>query len=414
MGKLQKIKSIVGTKLDDSDFFNQLNEQNKSKNWELNPIKIGFANGKVIHNADEISIAVDGLISFIEEKIESADSVEDLEAMRKQTSIIHKWLNGTRIQATAPFDELKSEFTKREKALNSIDFKTKIDELNEEIYKTRRYSMIRAFEALIAETDLHITVDMFESFIELKKKIKTFDLNTKEELSSSAKKAIIEEFEKISKPLIEAKKVKEDTEREHNLFATQMSSIDELDYTNQLKKLNELLLMVDTSYTHIADSAKASITSKIAVINTKIKVSENEAKQSLEADLDEPIINGIRNINIEISTLEFLEDTIPLVKADIDRLKSDTLKIEANYKLQAMNDKLSEIKENIVLQQQKQQEETEPTQRETVLDGKYRLSADDVEFMSSFAVEANSEDEAKNKMLEMIKIHFDMIELKRG
>lgn len=425
--QIEVFKSLANTDIGDLDFFELLSKQNKEKVWKHNPIKVSIEDGIFIHNAEEIKSAVTDLVSFADKKIADAKTVDDVEAMKKQTNIIKDWLLGTRKQITEPFDKLKSAFTESEKSLSKIDFKTKIDALNEAVYKKRRASIIKELEHLINSSEYikdEITMKHFESFIEIKKKIKVFDLNTKLELSATAKKQVKEQFELITEPLVKAKQLEQKTNTEHNNLAIQIAQINELDLDKKISAFEGMLHNVEMSFEVIQASAKASINTQIALAKTAIKVKEQEARQKQEADLDEPIMVQIRGINLQDESISSLENTLNLASQDRDRLKSDGLIVEANYILKNVENRISELKHQEILKQQQEapQEIAQETQQEEITpkpivehtDSKFRLSEEDVQIVRLFAVEADTEDEAKEMMVEEFRFHLSMIELKRG
>ncbi len=422
--QLQAIKDIAGIKISDIDFFDKLEIQNKEKTWQYNPIQISVEDGLLTHNAENVSEAVENLVAFIDEKIEESESVDEINGIKKQSSIIHAWISGTRQQLTKPFDDLKSSFTKSEKSLKDIDFKTKIDLLNEAVYRKRKSSIEKELQSLITESGFNIELITFKDFIDVKKKIKGFDVNKKDELSAAAKKTIKEQFDLVMKPMIEAKQIQENTTRENNQFATQMSHIKESDIESQLLKLEEMRNGLELNYTNIIDSAKAQINAEISIINIKIKTAKQEEERKKEANLDAPIMEAIRFINVESDDIAYLEETFSLASQDRDKLKNEALTVEANYILQRVQNRIAELKKQELLKQQQEddrnramvdaQEQNIHEDIQSVDDGKYMLSREDIEFVGNFRVEAGSEEIAKNEMVEMFRLHIEMVELRKG
>ena len=416
---LVQLKQLAKTDKKDEDFFKELEQQNKEKSWSFNPIEVHVENGILVHNAEEVNKAIKSLVVFIDKKIKTAKSVEDVEAMKKQSSTIHLWIEGSRKKITSPFDKLKTSFTDSEKLIKNIDFKTKIDELNEKVYKLRRASIIKELETLIGEVELESTLDIkvFEYFIDAKKKIKVFDLNTKDKLSAVAKKQVKEEFDKMVTPLIEAAQRQKDMQREHSQFAAQINQIKALPIEQRETQFEILRQNIEEQYTQIKESANAAVVAEIAQVKTQMRVAKEEEDRQVQQDLDEPILQEMQKINAHSEDLAYLEQTLTLASQDRDRIKSGSLRTQANYILQGVEQQIKLLKQRAILAPPpplELQEQNTQEVDEIVQDGKYRLSEEDIEFMRSFRVEADSEDDAKVKMIEAIEMHFSMVELIKG
>lgn len=420
--KLTNIKSLANLQVSDIDFFKKLSEQNKLKVWSNSPIKIGFTDGKLIHNADEIAVEINNLSEFINKNIEQSDSVEDIIVMEAQTSILYKWLIGTRQQATKPLDELKTSFTASEKKLKNIDFSSKINELNKAIYTKRRKAIYDVFQSyLILNSDLEIDMRLFNDFIETKMKLKIFNLNKSGELSASATKQIDEQFSLVANPLIEIKEKSERADKERLRLSKYIQDLQDFELDVQLKKLNEKILDVKEDYELISIEAEQRFKTEIALINTNIRNRELENKEKVSESADKEIAELISSYSYVNRSLEEVEKDLCLIKNDRDRLVSVGYIASVNYKVkdieQHINNERAIQAEKIRIEREQQQtldiDKSLEDKMDEVLDEyyTYKLNKDDVEFIGLAEVEASSEDEAKGKMLEQFKIHLDFIEL---
>lgn len=417
--------AVLVPKLD----IDSLRDQNKAKVWDTRLLTLSVENGEFIHNADKIKSAVEKGMTVLKDNLKVTESLDDVIMYKDNVNVLFNWFEGTRKESTSKMDELKKELSAPEKLLNDMKplLKEKEDELNEKVYAVRKDSIISMFDTsafyIKDEHNIDVNLKVFDSFIELKKKNKTFDLNKSGKLSSAAIKQIEEEFNKYVDPLIESKKQAEIIAKEQSFLTKELSKIKTTGTNEELersvKDLAEIDISIPQLYANISN-AKSQVTSVIQIVNNSIESNKRFEKQTAQNNKDLSYISGFSEIDMDSTVIAYHEFNLELLEKypDLDNM------IPSNK--EKVTNKISEIFDRIQELKSIELSKVAPVEKEVIEEHNdyfddiiadvphgtiktFKLNIDSVDFIKSLSIQSDNQDDAKKEMISKITSYLDMI-----
>ena len=369
---------------DPAEFWETIKAQNKAKKWTITPVKIEFKDGQIVENSGQVKQLVELMKNWANDLIANAKDVDELEKATEIVREVYAWFSESRKQLTKPLDEMKRNFTALENEIKQIGiaFKEKKEALLEEEYKQKALALYtriqRYLEEIKKEHNVTIKVSLFKDFVERKKKTNIF--TSKKDLTKKVDDEIKVKINEILEPILkerEAQKLKEQDLQKLTLDLQDINVnalfIEELEAAKN--KLMQLLNTVDMRYPSAVQEATAQLNANIRLVEANIKRLQAEAgKEALR-------------------------------KAEEERKAAEAKKQE-------------EIKKRAEEIQKAQQEAVNAKNTQTTEDiskaehtTKYKIPLEEIEVIAAVEIKAASEDEAKEKAIEMFKQQLQMIDL---
>jgi hypothetical protein len=355
---------------DPEKFWELIKEENKQKKWSLTPVKIEFKDGQIVENSEQVKRLVGMLQNWADNELQTK-SINTLEKDTEIVRTVYEWFSGSRKKITKKFDEIKKNFTGIEADIKNIGlaFKQRKEELLEEEYQNREAAILAELKmelhSVKEEYGIELNTNLFSDFIAAKRKTKV--LTDTGKLTKKIKDEIKAKVRKILEPILkerEAQKLKEQDLQKLTLDMQDVNInalfIDELE--NSKIKLQQLLNTAEMRYPNATQEAEAQIKANIKIVEANI--ARLKAEQEKEA----------------------------LKKAEEER-KAAELKIKARA-------------EAIQKAQMQQKEEVQEVKK-----AKYKIPLEEIEVIAAVEFEAESEEEAKQKAIEMFKQQLSLIEL---
>jgi len=395
-----------------------LKKQNKDKVWTDRIINLKVDDkGNFIHNAEDITKAVKSGIEVLENNIKTTNSLDDLALWKSNLKVLIDWISGTRLESTSIMDNLKKELIIPEQLLKKMNdpLKEKEDELNEKIYMIRKSSIIDYFETLSKELEFEIDLNVFDSFCDLKKKTKVFDLNKSEKLSAAAIKQIEDEFKKFVDPIIEEKRLNAIIEKEQKFLTKELSLILTSGTNEILEKsliaLDKIKMSIDTDYSSLKEYANMQINNTIDLVNNSILNNKRFEKQTIQNEKDIKFLNSLDEIDMDSKVISYLELMLQSIEKyeDLDNMIPSN-RDKANKKIAALDGLILELRRFEMNKKAPIKKETPKVENVPTIstEKSYKLSSDTIELLSELTAYANNEDEAKENIINSIRAILDM------
>jgi hypothetical protein len=353
---------------DPAKFWELIVKENKEKKYSLLPIKVEMKDGEITSNAEQVKILVD-LVEKWAYNLSVSDNLDEINKGIKTLREIYVWINGSRKQVTRKFDEVKKQFTDVENDVKKLGelLKNRIDELKEQEYKKNEELLKQYFteeiDRIKKEHNIDLDISIFEDFIQNKRKNK---ITTKKGLlTAEIKRQIDEKVEQVLEPILKEKETQKLKEQDLQKLALDLKDVNIyslfLDELEQAKgRLEFLLDVAETAYPNATVEAKMQLKGLLKIAEANIaKVKAEQEKEILQEQ----------------------------VKKEQE---------EKNKKEQELKEKARKIQEKMGVVKSK---------------NKFKLPLEELEVIASVEVEAENEDEAKEKILKMFKEQLELIDL---
>jgi len=370
---------------DPAKFWEDIKVQNKQKKWSITPVRIEFKDGQIVENSEDIKKLVGLMTNWAENELKVAN-IDTLEKDTEITREIYAWFSGSRKQVTKTFDEIKKNFTAVESEIKKIgiSFKDRKEKLLEEEYQKREIVIIdnleKELKAVEDEYKIKINKNLFSDFISSKRKTKV--LTEKGALTKKIKDEIKFKINEILEPILkerEAQKLKEQDLQKLTLDLQDINTnalfIEELE--NAKTKLEQILNTAEIGYPNAVQEAKAQLRANIQLAKANIaRIKAEEEKEALR-------------------------------KAEEERKKEEEKKEE---EIKQRAEQLQKMQQTEVKEEVKEEISKEEISKE-VEKIKWKIPLEEIEVIASIKFEAESEEEAKEKIIEMFKQQLEFIEL---
>lgn len=352
------------------NFIEALIEQRKNGAYLYNPVSMEVTKDGIIDNSETIGKGIDLMEIRADEAIKNDLSVDNLLLLKKEYSEIYEWLKVSRISITKVLDEFKKRGTTNEKRIKDDLIKridVHIDTMKEKTFKIAEANIKKHLEELIEQnSDLGIGLNIFDSFIADKRKTAGMLPSEKtKKTGAGALRTINDEFEKIAKPIREAKELDSKKSLQSKQFEYYLDGIsvdgDEVAINAAIASLLKLKESVESNYPDVVDACIRSIENKIekAEANIRSKKLEQErdaavARSNEAATHDEPYMQQVKEINqgVLLDDEKTLEDKLTKLRAIHPVLKDEenkmeVVKIAESLKELISTQQLSNIKEEV-------------------------------------------------------------------
>jgi len=392
--------SLVNYK-DPAEFWEAIKTQNKAKKWTITPVKIEFKDGQIVENSGQVKQLVELMQSWANDLITNAKDVDELEKATEIVREVYVWFSGSRKQLTKPLDEMKKNFTSLENEIKQIGitFKEKKETLLEEEYKQKALALYtriqRYLEEIKKEHNVTIEVSLFKDFVERKKKTNIF--TSKKELTKKIDDEIKAKINEILEPILkerEAQKLKEQDLQKLTLDLQDINTnalfVEELEAAKE--KLTQLLNTVDMRYPNAVNEAGAQLNANIRLVEANIKRLQAEAEKE-----------ALRKAEEERKAAEAKkQEEIKKRAEEIQKAQQEVANAE-NAQTTEDSSKMEHTTTKYII----------PPLKETEHTSKYKIPLREIEVIAAVEIKAASEDEAKEKAIEMFKQQLQFIELER-
>ena len=372
---ITKIGTLANYK-DPEKFWEDIKAQNKAKKWSITPVKIEFKDGQIIENSEDVARLVELMKSWAENELKSSD-IDTLEKDTEIVRVVYEWFSGSRKQTTKKFDEIKKNFTAIESEIKNIGlaFKQRKEELLEEEYKKREAAIIAELKTELnsveEEYGIKLNENLFSDFIAQKRKTKV--LTEKGQLTKKIKDEIKAKVKDILEPVLK--------ERE----AQKLKEQDLQKLTLDLQDINTNALFIEE-----LESAKGRLEQLLNTADMRYPNATQEAEAQLRAN--------IRLVEANIARLKAEAEKEALRKAEEERIAAEKAKEE-------------EIKQRAEQLQKMQQVQEPKVESAKNTQTKYKIPLEEIEVIASVEFEAGSEEEAKEKVIEMFRKQLEFVEL---
>ena len=372
---ITKIGTLANYK-DPEKFWEDIKAQNKAKKWSVTPVKIEFKDGQIVENSEDVAKLVALMEEWAKRELENAD----LDTLKKDLDItrtVYIWFSGSRKQVTGSFDVIKKSFIEVENRIKAIGeaLKKREDDLLEEEYKKREAAILAELKTELnfvkEEHGIELNENLFSDFIAQKRKTKV--LTEKGQLIKKIKDEIKAKVKEILDPILkerEAQKLKEQD--------LQKLALD-------LQDINTSALFVEE-----LESAKSKLEQLLNTAEMRYPNAVQEAEAQLRAN--------IRLVEANVARLKAEAEKEALRKAEEERKKEEAKKEE-------------EIKKRAELLQKMQQQQEPKVESAKNAQFKYKIPLEEIEVIASVEFEAGSEEEAKEKAVEMFRRQLEFVEL---
>lgn len=357
-GAVELFAGTVG--IDKERFFEELKKQRDNKEYLLNPISIEVKGTGIIDNSSLIADGVSLMRSRADEVIKNELDVENVELVVKEFDEVHKWLTATRTSVTKEFDETKKKFTANEKRLKDEiigDLKNHILDMKEKTFVVAENNIKKELQKLLDENnDLGIGLDVFDSFISEKRKTAGMLPSDKTgKTSASSLRTINDEFEKIAKPIREAKEVEkrkslQSKNFEHYLDGIKIDGEDAV-IDAGITSLYKLEASVADNFPDIIEECKRTIKNKIEKAEA-LKVANKALKERDEAIAerdansihDEPYMEQVAALNdgIMFDDNDALDEKLTKLRAIHPQIKDENNRAKIVDIANSMKDLISQ------------------------------------------------------------------------
>jgi hypothetical protein len=364
-------------KIDSAEkFWELIKQENKEKKWSVTPVKIEFRDGKIIENSEQVKKLVELMQNWAENELK----IDDVGTIDKDTTIVRtvfEWFSGSRKQVTKGFDEIKKNFTTIETDIKNIGlaFKQRKEELLEKEYQNREAAILAELKmelhSIKEEYGVEISANLFSDFIAQKRKTKV--LTDTGKLTKKIRDEIKAKVREILEPILK--------ERE----AQRLKEQDLQKLTLDLQDININALFIDE-----LENSKTKLQQLLNTAEMRYPNAVQEAESQIKAN--------IRLVEANIARLKAEQEKEVLKKAEEER-KAAELKKQEEIKARA------EAIQEAQMQQKEKMQEAKKT--------KYKIPLEEIEVIAAVEFEAESEEEAKQKAIEMFKQQLDMIELNK-
>jgi len=364
-GAVELFAGTVG--IEKERFFEELKKQRENNEYLLNPVSIKVEGTGIIDNASVISEGISLMRKRADEIIKNELDVENVELVVKEFDEIHKWLTSTRTSVTKDFEETKKKYTANEKRLKDEiigDLKNHILSMKERTFAVAEDNIKKELQKLLDEnSDLGIGLDVFASFIAEKRKTAGMLPSEKtQKTSASALRTINDEFEKVAKPIREAKALNARKELQSKIFEQQLDAIDvDNNIEDGIEALLKLEAILENTFPDVVDACKRSIKNKIekAEANIEAKKAMAERDKAIaerDADLihDKSFMDEVAALidGVEIDDIDTLNDKIKRLRVLHEQVKLETSKAKIvehgnNIKSLISKSQAEEIKDEV-------------------------------------------------------------------
>jgi len=252
----------------------ELRKQNKAKVWSISPIQISVQGSNIIENSEQVKTIVEMMKTHKEDVCKNALDLVEVENTKENISVVLTWFKGTRIQLTKPLDDIKSNFTALENEMDELikGLKKKEDEIKEKDYKIAEKAICDELGKLLDNSLAKPDQNIFNDFIENKRKNKGMIPNDKGKLPAASLKTIKEQFDLVAEPML--KQIELDVKKKQQSQAfdlyldgiTVTGSVDHLEAN--IVSLGQLKMRIDELYPDIKDECHRRIEN---TTSTKIK-----------------------------------------------------------------------------------------------------------------------------------------------
>ncbi|MCB5278925.1 MAG: hypothetical protein LHW59_05345 [Candidatus Cloacimonetes bacterium] len=414
------------TKQDSKNMVETITTWNKEKIYPVSLIDINISSDGVKDNSADIGELVDKIEVSVQDTIKNSLDLESVLDMKKTVAEIGKYLSETRKIQTNPLKDIVSSYTAHESRFTKFntELTAKIDAINELEYQKAEKAIREYFSEVLGSDenkDIEIEMALFDSFIQAKRKTKvTLDGKLNEgALTKKAKDEIIEQVRLAIEPIRKAKELEAKRSLQSMQFENALNMV-KIDGTNTevesaINSLTSMLVNIENLYPDIIDYCKRAIDNKISFAEANIKannaIAERNAVQNADKELMEQyeIIYQFVNSGSPIFK-DVYKNYISVLRGIYPQLKFT----ENQEKVKAFGAKLSHIVGEI--EKEEIQQSLAPTPREDITIQNHHtflVSIEDLEVMAGMEIQADSEDEAKEELVERFKAHLSMIDLIR-
>lgn len=416
ISNMAKIDNVVET----------ITNWNKEKTYPVSLIEIKIDANGVTDNSKIIGELVDKIDVSVQDTIKNSLDLESVLDMKKTVSEIGKYLSETRKIQTNPLKDIVSSYTAHEAKFKTFndDLTKKIDAINELEYQKAEKAIREYFNHLLSSDEnkvINVDMALFDSFIQAKRKTKvTLDGKLNEgTLTKKAKDEIAEQVRLAIEPIKQARALEEKRNLQSMQFKNAMNMV-KIDGTNAeiesaINNLTSMLANIENLYPDIIDYCKRDIDNQIKFAEANIKANNAIAERNAVQNADKELMEQYETI------YQFVNSGSPIFKdvyknyVSVLRGIYPQLKFAENQeKVKALGAKLSHIVSEI--EKEEIQQSLTPTPREDITIQNHHIflvSIEDLEVMAGMEIQADSEDEAKDELVERFKAHLSMIDLIR-
>ncbi|MFT7880879.1 MAG: hypothetical protein ABXS91_10855 [Sulfurimonas sp.] len=414
--------TIAGTT--GEDFVAKITEWNKNKAYPYTPIHIYVSQDGVKDNSEDVGKITDMIESHIQDVIKNDLDLDVVENNKKTVAEIGKYLVETRKIQTSPLAKVTKNYTQHEAKFKEFNekFTEKIDAIKEVEYKKTENAIKKHIEQAIEEEELdrYLNLDMFKDFVENKRKTKIFTTTGK--LNKGIKDAAAEAIRVAYEPIKQEIELKERKQLQTKQFEGYLENIvaEGTNYVLEasISSLNRLKESVSEYYPDIEESCMLSIDNKIGRCEANIRANKAESEAESIKNADGEIMARVEEI--KVSSQDML--------TDIDALKEHHKELQGIYSKLTYAENQDKVKNlGASIKQRIVDMETEDLQAQTTYKPgpetsnepevgseelhTYGISMKILEPLAYTEVQASSEEEAKEKLIERFKTHLSMVDL---
>ena len=375
-----KISTLANYK-DPEKFWEDIKAQNKAKKWSVTPVKIEFKDGQIVENSEDVARLVELMKSWAENKLKAVD-IDTIEKNTEIVRVVYEWFSGSRKQTTKKFDEIKKNFTAIESEIKNIGlaFKQRKEELLEEEYKKREAAIIAELKTELnfvkEKYGIELNENLFSDFIAAKRKTKV--LTEKGALTKKIKDDIKAKVKEILEPILKERGVQRLKEQDLQKLALDLQDIN----TNAL-------------FVEELENAKGKLIQLLNTVKMRYPNAEQEADAQLRAN--------IRLVEANIARLKAEAEKEALRKAEEERIAQELAKEEEVKQRAEQLQKMQQVQEPKV--------ESAKNAQTTGYIPKWKIPLEEIEVIAAMEFEAESEEEAKEKAVEMFRKQLEFVEL---
>ncbi len=319
--ELGKLSGIVPLEL-----MENLRKQNKKKEWDITPIQIEVKGSKIVENSKQIKSIVELMDKHTKDVCRNALDIEEVENTKENISTILAWFKGSRIQLTKPLDDMKKNFTSLEKDMGGLinDLKDKEDAIREKDYQIAEKSIRNELAELIDGASVDVSIEVFEDFVENKRKLKGMMPNDKNKLSAASLKSISEQFNLIAQPLMDAKELEAKKTQQSKAFDLYIGGVTLIGSAEHLEanlvSLGQLSQQIDELYPDIKEECHRRIANSKTTIEGNMRASKIEDEKKANQTHDQVLWKQVEALDKE-------SDDVNILKATLDTLREIRLQL---------------------------------------------------------------------------------------
>lgn len=385
----------------------EITEWNKNKVYPVSPIHISIDQNGSIDNSNEIGILVCMIGDGVEDAIKNTIDAESLSDVKKTVSEIGKFIIETRKIQTNPLAEIAKKYTKHEAKFNEYNaaITKRIDEIKELEYEKAEKKIVELFED---EMPKELSLGMFRDFISNKRKNKIF--TAKGELTGAIKSDIAEAMRIAYEPIKFAVELDAKKNLQSKQFETYIDNIETDGATNILNAsiitLERFKEQCSDLYPDILEGCYRTIANKAQKCEANIRANEAVAQKEATVNADASAMKRV----IEIS------DSLSQEK-DLNALQALHKELQEIYKTLTFSENQLKVKEIGTASKQKitaiEVSLVTPKEEEPKvivhLTNFWMISIHDLEPLTFMKIEADTESDAKKKMVEAFESHLSMV-----